>query len=154
MNAMLAVCHSILRFTLVGPLILGLPVWADESLTIEVFTTSDRPVVSRSNDSRRETANVTTYLVDGLEQFEAGLSDGLPAEPDAAKAAAMDRLQQLDDARLASAKNAAIGLAKALQYGVDRTPVIVFNGHAVIYGVTDLAEATERYRAWQRAQTP
>ena len=54
---------------------------------------------------------------------------------------------------MAPAKNAAFGLAKAVQYGVDRYPAIVFEGRAVVYGVTDLVEALNRYEAWQREQT-
>jgi integrating conjugative element protein (TIGR03757 family) len=50
------------------------------------------------------------------------------------------------------AKNAAFGLAKAAQYGVDRYPAIVFDGRAVVYGVTDLVDAVERYETWQREQ--
>jgi integrating conjugative element protein (TIGR03757 family) len=63
---------------------------------------------------------------------------------------ALRRVQQLDDTRMAPAKNAAIGLAKAIQYGVDRYPAIVLNERAVVYGVTDLVEALNRYEAWHR----
>ena len=93
-----------------------------------------------------------TLGVDGLERFESRLSEGLPADTKAARAEALRRVQQLDDTRMAPAKNAAIGLAKAVQYGVDRYPAIVFDGRAVIYGVTDLVEALDRYDAWQREQ--
>ena len=50
---------------------------------------------------------------------------------------------------MAPAKNAAIGLAKAVQYGIDRYPAIVFDGRVVVYGVTDLVEALDRYKAWR-----
>ena len=36
---------------------------------------------------------------------------------------------------------------------VDRYPAIVFDGRAVVYGVTDLVQALNRYEAWQREQT-
>ena len=45
---------------------------------------------------------------------------------------------------------AAHGLAKAMQYGVDRYPAIVFDGQAVVYGVTDVQTAIAHYRAWRR----
>ncbi len=48
-------------------------------------------------------------------------------------------------------KNAALGLAKAKQYGLDRYPAIVFDGRAVVYGVRDLGEALARYRQWREA---
>ena len=36
-----------------------------------------------------------------------------------------------------------------MQYGVDRYPAIVFNGEAVVYGLTDLSNALDHYRTWQ-----
>ena len=133
-------------------IVLGAPVWAGEALVIEVFTTGEQPVVGGEHE-RLRTATVTIYAVDGLERFESGLSEGLPADPDAAKAEALRRIQHLDEARMGPAKNAAFGLAKAAQYGVDRYPAIVFDGRAVVYGVTDLVEALDLYEAWQREQT-
>jgi integrating conjugative element protein (TIGR03757 family) len=149
---MLALSHALLGLTLFGPLAFSLPVWAGDVLVMEVFTTSEQPVVGAEHE-RLRTATITTYAVDGLERFESGLSEGLPGGPEAAKAEALRRIQHLDDARMASAKNAALGLAKAVQYGVDRYPAIVFDGRAVVYGVTDLVEALDRFEAWQRAQT-
>ena len=125
--------------------------WADSAdiQSIEIFTTADRAVTGTDHD-RFQSATVTVYAVDGLERFEAALSRGLPLHP-SAQPEAQRRLQQLDADRLAEAKQAAIGLAEAMQYGIDRYPAIVFDGHAVVYGVTDLFEALERYDAWQRA---
>jgi len=135
-------------FVLVGA---GPPVRAGEMLGAEVFTTSERPVTG-AGDERLQTATLMTYHVDGLERFDSRLSEGLPADPKAAKAEALRRVQQLDDARMTLAKNAAIGLAKAVQYGVDRYPAVVFDGQVVVYGLTDLVEALDRYDAWQREQ--
>jgi integrating conjugative element protein (TIGR03757 family) len=36
-----------------------------------------------------------------------------------------------------------------MQYGIDRYPAIVFDGHAVVYGVTDVQAATRIYEQWQ-----
>jgi integrating conjugative element protein (TIGR03757 family) len=49
---------------------------------------------------------------------------------------------------------AATALAKAMQVGVDRYPAVVFDGEAVVYGVTDLTFALEQYRAWQARRRP
>jgi len=149
---MLALSHALVGLTLFGPLVFSAPVWAADALVIEFFTTGGQPVVATEHE-RLRTATITTYAVDGLERFESGLSEGLPADPDAAKAEALRRIQLLDDARMAPAKNAAFGLAKAVQYGVDRYPAIVFDGRAVVYGLRDLVEAFDRYEAWQREQT-
>jgi len=149
---MLALSHALVGLTLFGPLAFSAPAWAGDALVIEVFTTSDQPVVGAEHE-RLRTAAIATYAVDGLERFESGLSEGLPADPDAARAEALRRIQHLDDARMVPAKNAAFGLAKAVQYGVDRYPAIVLDGHAVVYGMTDLVEGLNRYEAWQREQT-
>lgn len=150
---MLALSNALVALALFGPLAFSVPVLASDALVIEVFTTGEQPVVGAEHE-RLRTATVTIYAVDGLKRFESGLSEGLPADPDAAKAQALRRIQLLDDARMVPAKNAAFGLAKAVQYGVDRYPAIVFDGRAVVYGVTDLVEAHNRYKAWQREQTP
>ena len=149
---MLALCHTLVGLALIGPFAFSLPVWSGDALVIEVFTTSEQRVVGADHE-RLRTATITTYAVAGLERFESGLSEGLPGDPAAAKAEALRRIQRLDDARMAPAKNAALGLAKAVQYGVDRYPAIVFDGHAVVYGVTDLVEALDRFETWRRDQT-
>jgi integrating conjugative element protein (TIGR03757 family) len=141
--------RSLVGLTLLGPLVFGVPVWADGMFSIEVFTTSERPVTGADHD-RLWAAVVTTYAVDGLDRFQSALSEGLPADHKVAKVEALRRVQQLDDTRMAPAKNAAIGLAKAIQYGVDRYPAIVLNEREVVYGVTDLVEALNRYEAWHR----
>lgn len=141
--------HALVGLALFAPLGAGLPVRAGEVLSVEVFTAAERPVTGADHD-RLRAAVVTTYAVDGLERFESRLSEGLPADASAAKEEALRRVQQLDDTRMAPAKNAAIGLAKAVQYGIDRYPAVVFNRRVVIYGVTDLVEALDRYNAWQQ----
>lgn len=148
---MLALSHVLVGLTLFGPLAFSAPVLAGDVRVIEVFTTREQSVGGADHE-RFRSATITTYAVDGLERFESGLSEGLPADPKAAKAEALLRVQQLDDVHLAPAKNAAIGLAKAVQYGVDRYPAIVFDGRSVIYGVADLVEAFDRYDAWEREQ--
>lgn len=150
---MLALPHTLFGLALFGSLALSVPAWAGDALVIEVFTTSEQPVVGAEQE-RLRIATITTYAVDGLERFELGLSEGLPADPDAAKAEALRRIQHLDDARLVPAKNAAFGLATAVQYGVDRYPAIVFDGRAVVYGVTDLIDALGRFETWQRERAP
>lgn len=149
---MAASSSALIGLTLVGSVVLGVPVSADETLNIEIFTTSMRPVAN-AGGAALDSANVTTYTIDGLARFEAMLSEGLGADPEVAKAEAVRRLEQVNESRMAPAKNAAMGLAKAIEYSVDRYPAIVFDGSAVVYGVTDLIEARERYQAWQRTQT-
>lgn len=148
---MLALPHALFGLMLLVPMFIGEPVWAGDAMSIEVFTSSEW-AVSSADRERLRTATVAIYAVDGLERFQSALSEGLPADPKEAKAVAFRRIQQLDDAHMAPAKNAAIGLAKAVQYGVDRYPAIVFDERTVVYGVTDLVEVLDRYDAWQREQ--
>ena len=81
---MLALSHALFGLTLFGPLVFGVPVWAGDALSIEVFSTNERTVVGADHE-RLRIATVTTYAVDGLERFDSGLSEGLPANPEAAR---------------------------------------------------------------------
>jgi integrating conjugative element protein (TIGR03757 family) len=150
---MLAISHALVApaLTLFGPLLFSVALQAGEPLNVEVFTAAEFPV-SDQDDRRLQGATVTVYAVDGLEQLESALSQDLPADEETAKAEALRRVGELSDVRIAPAKDAAIGLAKALQYGVDRYPAVVFNGTAVVYGVTDVGDAVERFEAWREAQ--
>lgn len=143
--------YALVGLTFLGPLVVAVPVPAGEGFSVETFAASRRFVTGADREALRR-AIVTTYRVNGLEQFESTLSEGLPTDTEVAKREVLRRIHQLDEARMAPAKNAAIGLAKAVEYGVDRYPAIVFDGRAVIYGVTDLVDAVARYEAWREAQ--
>jgi integrating conjugative element protein (TIGR03757 family) len=147
---MLAVSHALLSLVLFGPLVSSTIAIAGDSLRVEAFTTAEY-VISGRDSPRLRIASVTIYRLDGLARFEAALSQDLPADAEAAKAAALRRIGALDEAQMAPAKQAAMGLAKAVHYGIDRYPAIVIDGMAVIYGVTDLNDALQRYAAWQVA---
>ena len=149
---MLALAHTLISLVLLSPLVFSAAVMAGESLRVEVFTAAGFPV--RGTDDRRlQGATVTVYTVDRLAAFESTLSEDLPAEADAAQAEALRRIGGLNEVRVAPVKHAALGLARAVQYGVDRYPAIVFNATAVVYGVTGLVEAVQRYDAWREAQS-
>ena len=149
---MLALSHALLGVALIGLSLSTGIAQAGEGLTLEVFTAAEFPV-SGQDDRRLQGASVTVYTVDGLQQFETGLSQNLPAGAEAAKTEALRRIGELDDIRLSPAKVAATGLAKAVQYGVNRYPAIVVNRTAVLYGVTNLVEAAAHYEAWQEGQS-
>ena len=148
---MLALAHTLVTLVLLSPPVFGAAVMAGESLGVEVFTTAGFPVHG-TDDGRLQGVSVTVYAVDGLAAFESTLSEDLPAEADAAQAEALRRIGALKNDAMAPAKDAALGLARAVHHGVDRFPAIVFNATAVVYGVTDLVEAVQRYDAWREAQ--
>jgi integrating conjugative element protein (TIGR03757 family) len=141
---------ALVGFLLIGPLLISSPQLAAEPDYVDVFTEREHPIRG-ADHSRLKSARVQIYEVDGLRRFEAALSNGLPRNSDLAKAEALRRIGKLNDTQMASAKNAANGLAMAHRYGVDRIPAIVIDGSAVIYGVTDLVDAIERYDAWRAA---
>lgn len=124
---------------------------------IEIFTTTDSSVageaaISQQPDYRQSELHV--YELDGIQRIEAKLSKDLTADPEQSKRVVLQRFQQLHDDDRAQMQHAAMGLAKAVQYGVDRYPAIVFDGQVVVYGLTDLEVALQHYRAWRTGNQP
>ncbi len=120
---------------------------------IEVFTSSDLPITGKAAinpDSVRSKTELQVYELDGIQRIEAKLSKDLTADPEQSKRIVLQRFQQLDEAARARMQHAAMGLAKAVQYGVDRYPAIVFDGEVAIYGVTDIREALRQYQQWRK----
>ncbi len=118
---------------------------------IEIFTASpfvmNEQVIRQLTDKRE--AEYKLYTIDQIDYLQQRLSRNLPRDPAQAKQAVLKRFQSMDADLSRQLENAAKGLAKALQYGIDRYPAIVFGGEAVIYGITDLGVATSHYRRWQ-----
>lgn len=122
---------------------------------IEVFTSSDRPITGHAviyAAPGRPTTELQIYNLDGIQRIEAQLSQNLTADPEQSKRVVLQRFQQLREEDRAQMQHAAMGLAKAMQYGVDRYPAIVFDGEVAIYGVTDIGEALDRYRLWREGR--
>ena len=122
---------------------------------VEVFTTSSSPI-TRDADlprSNSDAIDLHIYELDGIQRIEAKLSDGLTADPEQSKQVVLRRFQQLHEEDRARMQRAAMGLAKAMQYGIDRYPAIVFDGEVAIYGVTDIGEALQRYQEWREGRT-
>lgn len=122
---------------------------------VEVFTAQDLPPSAlRRDDPRGASVAVEVYALDGLDKLAADLSDQLPTEPKVARRTARARLGrvgpgQADPEQLDALQRAASGLLKAAGYGIDRYPAVVFDGRAVVYGVTDLDGALRRFETWQ-----
>jgi len=124
---------------------------------IEVFSTADIQLdgtPSFFNSKNLSEVELQIYQLDGIQQFETKLSSDLPTDPDQSKQISLQRIQQLDEKTMAAVQNAAVGVAKAMQYGVYRYPAIVFDGQAVVYGLTDLNIALDHYRAWRAGARP
>ena len=120
---------------------------------VEVFTTADSPTAGEEGINKQALLGEKefhVYELDGIRRTEEKLSKGLPADPEQSKRVVLQRFQQLSEEDRAQIQSAAMGLAKAMQYGVDRYPAIVFDGQAVVYGVTDVQTALAHYRVWWR----
>ncbi|MDY6980333.1 MAG: TIGR03757 family integrating conjugative element protein [Pseudomonadota bacterium] len=122
---------------------------------VEVLTTTESPVMGETVVNRlvvQGEMEFHVYDLDGIQSIEAKLSEGLTADPEQAKRVVLQRFQQLHEEDRAQMQRAAMGLAKAMQYGIDRYPAIVFDGEVAIYGVTDVGEALRRYQEWREGR--
>ena len=124
---------------------------------IEVFTSAKYPIVETdakfaSNNLRG--SEITVYEIDGIQSVERVLSLNLPVESQQSKQIALQRIHNLDEQTRSRMQATATALARAMQYGIDRYPAIVFNGQAVVYGITDLQSALAHYQAWRTGVKP
>ena len=122
---------------------------ADTQMHIEVFTTTDLPFVEHAEEEGQDRSiNLQVYHLDGIQLVEVELSTNLTADPARSKQILLQRIQDMDEKTNARMQRSANGIAKAMQYGINRYPAIVFDSQSVIYGVTDLETAFEQYQSW------
>lgn len=98
--------------------------------------------------------DVRIYELNEILRVEVELTSDLPADPEKSKRMTLQRIQRLDEQIRSRMQSAAHGMAKAMQYGIDRIPAIVFDGQSVVYGVTDLQAAIAYYQTWQTMGQP
>ena len=96
---------------------------------------------------------IQIHELDAIKGLEDTLSQGLAADPDKAKRLVLDRLQQLNKGTRSQLEHSATALAKAVQYGVEKYPAMVFDGELVVYGLTDLSVALMHYGLWRAGET-
>lgn len=129
---------------------------ADQAITtvdprqVEVITDRSHPFTGVEPNAAR--LKVQGFDLELPAQLETQLGEGLPSDPTVAARVARQRLESLGRQPLATRfANAYAGLLKALDYGIDRYPAVVFDGgESVVYGVTDLDEALGYYRRWRQ----
>ncbi|MEZ5489092.1 MAG: TIGR03757 family integrating conjugative element protein [Gammaproteobacteria bacterium] len=112
-----------------------------ESPIIEVF-------VANAERGLMKSEYATVYKIGRIAQLQQELSHDLPADSESAKKLVLKRYQRMDMQLSTELENAAKGLVQARQYGIDRYPAIVFDGQAVVYGLTDINAATRLYQRW------
>ena len=122
-------------------------------VSIEVFTTAAMPLANHPlpAGSRAENSAVNVTIIDSIHQLQVALSKHLPAKPEMAKRQALKYISAIGSTQHKHLKKTASGLAKALHYGIDRYPAIVFDGRVVVYGITDLRLALKHYHQWLEA---
>ena len=143
--------YLILRSAMIAMVLLPVPgtqakAGEPQAPLIEVFVTG--------GDVQRfaKTEGATVYAIDGIERLQVRLSRDLPGDPQAAREIVLERFGQMETDQGLRLENAARGLVRAMRYGIDRYPAIVFDGQAVVYGVPDIDVARQLWRAWQKAQ--
>lgn len=109
---------------------------------IEVFVMDD-------TTQTEEAAGVTVYRIGAIHRLQAALSRDLPGDPQVARDLVLKRFGQMEADQGQRLENAARGLARAMHYGIDRVPAIVFDGQAVVYGVSDIDVARQIWRGWK-----
>lgn len=107
-----------------------------------------------SGQQGHEELELHVYELDGIQHIETMLSEELTADPEQARQVVLQRFQLLREGDRARMQRAAMGLAKAMEYGVDRYPAVVFDGEVTVYGVTDIDEALHRYQQWREGVKP
>ena len=120
---------------------------------IEVIT-SDAYPVSGIKSVQRHGYLVNVYNLDDGKRLVAEIGKHLPKNQDAAKKALEKRFKKMGDAAIKQQfMQAYHGVILSTQYGLTRYPAVVFEqGQSVIYGVTNLDQAVNLYRLWQRQQ--
>ncbi len=121
--------------------------------SIEIFTATDQPISAIDTFVEEHPAiGVQFHQLDAIKRLQARLSRGLSADPEQAKHVVLERLQRLSKATQRQLQRSATALAKAMQYGVEKYPAIVFDGELVVYGVSDLSVALRHYRHWHAGE--
>lgn len=148
--------YLLLLISIITPVGAAYATPTDELIRVEVFTTTDihfvEPVAAELGTPWNIILDV--YELDGLQIKEAELSKNLTTDPAQSKQILLQRIQDMDEHTRKRMQRSATGLARAMQYGIDRYPAIVFDGQTVIYGVNDINEALMQYQSWQTENKP
>ncbi len=131
---------------IVGATLTASAAMGSEQPRIEVFTTARHPIATTDLPS------VEVYHLDAPAALEAKLSARLPRDREAAAQLASAEIQGTWRKSAETLTHAYQGLLKARQYSLQKLPAVVFEGQAVVYGVTGLEQALGDYRRWEARQ--
>lgn len=117
--------------------------------TIVIVTSEEYPVVM-PDAYKGYIPKLTILNLDSVSQIESRLSQGLPANEKLATAEFHRRVEAIGKTKLESALRGAYqAVGAAMAYRLDRYPAIIFDERVVVYGLTDLSKALEKYRQWR-----
>ena len=128
--------------------ILTTEVFPDTHPTITVITSNTKPVAAFGFN------NIHYLNLDAVNLFEQELSRDLPSEENKARDIVNSRIttigQEILHQRLLEAYRAVF---TAIEFDVDRYPAIIFDSKFVVYGVTDVGVALQKYYTWYKKET-
>lgn len=120
--------------------------------SIVAITSNQRPIQSvnwKSASPSKNNPEITILSLDAVQSIQEQLSEGLPNDETLARALVQQKIAELGRSKLEDELRAAyLPLGTMMAYGLDRYPVIIFDKREVIYGMTDLSLAINRYRQW------
>lgn len=120
--------------------------WPESVLVVS----SDKYPVTTPDTFKSYIPKLTLLNLDSVSHMESRLSNGLPADEKLARAEFHRRVEVIGKARLESELRGAYqAVGAAMAYRLDRYPVIIFDERWVVYGLTDLSQALEKYRQWR-----
>jgi len=100
----------------------------------------------RTSENKPE---ITIFNLDAVQSIQDQLSEGLPNDEKLARALVEQKIAEIGRSKLEDElRTAYLPLGTMMANGLDRYPVIIFDQQAVIYGITDLSVAINRYRQW------
>ena len=108
-----------------------------------------QPVDSHSASPSENNPEITILSLDAVQTIQEQLSEGLPNDETLARALVQQKISEIGLSELEDElRTAYLPLGTMMAYGLDRYPVIIFDKREVIYGMTDLSLAINRYRQW------
>lgn len=120
--------------------------------SIVAITSNQRPIQSvnwKSASPSKNNPEITILSLDAVLSIQDQLSEGLPNDETLARASVQRKIAEIGRSKLEDElRTAYLPLGTMMAYDLDRYPVIIFDKQAVIYGMTDLSLAINRYRQW------
>ena len=139
------------RLVLAGVLAMAGTAQAQCVLTVEVFANSAMHITPVPAQGQALPYKLSVYRLDALQRIETTLNQQLPQKEADARAWLQANQARLKREVTPQAVAAANGIALAHHYKIKRLPAMVIDRKAVVYGLTDVGAAIERYQATRGA---